>query len=77
MAKLVDANDVMFTPFEPKIKHRYIMQIDGVPAYLVKTANRPQITFEEVQLDHMNVRRWVKGKGVWQQMKIIPMGYLQ
>ena len=70
MAKLVDANDVMFTPFEPKIKHRYIMQIDGVPAYLVKTANRPQITFEEVQLDHMNVRRWVKGKGVWQQMQI-------
>lgn len=70
MAKLVDANDVMFTPFEPKIKHRYIMQIDGVPAYLIKTANRPQITFEEVQLDHMNVRRWVKGKGVWQQMQI-------
>jgi len=70
MAKLIDANDIMFTPFEPKIKHRYIMQIDGVPAYLIKTANRPQITFEEVQLDHMNVRRWVKGKGVWQQMQI-------
>jgi len=70
MAKLIDANDIMFTPFEPKIKHRYIMQIDGIPAYLIKTANRPQITFEEVQLDHMNVRRWVKGKGVWQQMQI-------
>mgnify|MGYP001307216175 FL=1 len=70
MAKLIDANDIMFTPFEPKIKHRYIMQVDGIPAYLIKTANRPQITFEEVQLDHMNVRRWVKGKGVWQQMQI-------
>jgi len=70
MAKLVDANDVMFTPFEPKIKHRYLMQIDGIPAYLIKTANRPQITFEEVQLDHLNVRRWVKGKGVWQQLQV-------
>ena len=70
MAKLVDANDVMFTPFEPKIKHRYIMQIDGVPAYLIKTANRPQITFEEVQLDHMNVRRWVKGKGTWETLEV-------
>ena len=23
MAQLVDANDVMFTPFEPKLKHRF------------------------------------------------------
>ena len=70
MAKLVDANDIMFTPFEPKLKNRYIMQIDGIPAYLIKTAARPQITFEEVPLEHMNVKRYVKGKGDWQQMAI-------
>ena len=70
MAKLVEANDVMFTPFEPKIKSRFIMQIDGVPAYLIKTATRPQITFEEVVLDHMNVKRYVKGKGEWQAMSV-------
>mgnify|MGYP001384483169 FL=1 len=69
MAQLVDANDIMFTPFEPKIKQRFLMQIDGIPAYLIKTTNRPQITFEEVQLDHLNVRRWVKGKGVWQTLQ--------
>ena len=70
MAQLVDANDVMFTPFEPKMKMRYIVQIDGVPAYLVKAANRPQITFEEVELHHMNVRRYVKGKGAWQELQV-------
>ena len=70
MAKLVEANDIMFTPFEPKLKSRFIMQIDGVPAYLVKTATRPQITFEEVVLDHMNVKRYVKGKGEWQAMSV-------
>ena len=70
MAKLVDANDIMFTPFEPKMKNRYIMQIDGVPAYLIKTAARPQIVFEEVPLEHMNVKRYVKGKGDWQQLNI-------
>ena len=70
MAELISANDVMFTPFEPKTKNRYLMTIDGVPAYLIKTANRPQITFEEVQLDHMNIRRWVKGKGVWQTLQV-------
>ena len=69
MASLIDANDIMFTPFEPKIKQRFLMQIDGIPAYLIKTMNRPQITFEEVQLDHLNIRRWVKGKGVWQTLQ--------
>ena len=70
MAQLVDANDIMFTPFEPKLKNRYIMQIDGIPAYLIKAAARPQITFEEVALDHMNVKRYVKGKGEWQQLQV-------
>ena len=25
MAELIDANDIMFTPFEPKLKNRFIM----------------------------------------------------
>jgi hypothetical protein len=69
MATLIDANDAMFTPFEPKLKNRYLMQIDGIPAYLVKTTNRPQVTFEEVELHHLNVKRWVKGKADWQQLQ--------
>ena len=70
MAELLEASDIMFTPFEPKLKNRFIMQIDGVPAYMIKTANRPQITFDEVELNHINVKRYVKGKGVWQTMQI-------
>ena len=70
MAELIDANDIMFTPFEPKLKNRFIMNVEGVPAYLIKTANRPQITFEEVTLEHMNVKRWVKGKGAWQTLNV-------
>ena len=56
------------------------MLIDGIPAYLIKTTGRPQITFEEVELNHMNVKRWVKGKGVWDQLEmtlydpIVPSG---
>ena len=70
MAELIDANDIMFTPFEPKIKNRFIVQIDGVPAYMIKTSARPQIDFEEVILEHMNVTRYVKGKGRWQQLQM-------
>ena len=70
MAELASANDIMFTPFEPKLKNRFIMNIDGIPAYVIKTANRPQITFDEVELNHMNVKRYVKGKGAWQTLQI-------
>ena len=42
----LDPSEIMFTPFEPKTKNRFIMYIEGVPAYLIKTANRPQIQFE-------------------------------
>ena len=70
MAELLEANDIMFTPFEPKLQNRFIMQIDGIPAYTIKTMARPQITFEEVPLHHMNTVRYVKGKGEWQELAV-------
>ena len=69
MAELIDANDIMFTPFEPKLKNRFIMQIDGIPAYVIKATTRPQITFETIELDHMNVKRYVKGKATWEAVE--------
>ena len=50
--------------------NRFIVQIDGVPAYTIKSSNRPNIDFEEVELRHMNVKRWVKGVGEWQQLEM-------
>ena len=66
----LDPSEIMFTPFEPKTKNRFIMYIEGVPAYLIKTANRPTITFEEIELDHINVKRYVKGKGAWETLEV-------
>ena len=70
MADLIDPSEIMFTPFEPKTKNRFITYIEGVPAYLIKTANRPTITFEEIELDHINVKRYVKGKGAWETLEV-------
>ena len=67
---VLDPSEIMFTPFEPKTKNRFIMYIEGVPAYLIKTAARPQITFEEIELDHINVKRFVKGKGTWDTLDV-------
>ena len=70
MPVLIDPSEIMFTPFEPKVKTRFIMYIEGIPAYLIRTANRPTITFEEIELDHINVKRYVKGKGAWETLDI-------
>ena len=70
MPDLIDPSEIMFTPFEPKVKNRFIMYIEGIPAYLIKTGNRPAITFEEIVLDHINVKRYVKGKGAWDELEI-------
>ena len=70
MAQILDPTEIMFTPFEPKLQNRFIMYVEGVPAYLIKKVSRPTITFEEVVLDHINIQRYVKGKGAWQDLAI-------
>jgi len=70
MAEVLEFNDMFYTNFEPKMKNRYIMEIDGIASYLIKTANRPSIQFEVVTLDHINVKRKLKGKGEWQDVEI-------
>jgi len=65
----LDPSEIMFTPFEPKTKNRFIMYIEGVPAYLIKSANRPSLQFEEIILDHINVKRYVKGKATWETVE--------
>jgi hypothetical protein len=52
------------------MKNRYVMEIDGIQSYLVKAAARPSIQFEVITLDHINVKRKLKGKGEWQDITI-------
>ena len=70
MPELLEPQDIMFTPFEPKLKNRFIMQIDGINAYLIKAMNRPSLENDEVILEHMNTTRYVKGKSRWQPLDI-------
>lgn len=70
MAEVLEFNDMFYTNFEPKMKNRFILEVDGIQSYLIKQANRPSISFETVTLDHINVNRKLKGKGTWQPIDI-------
>ena len=71
MAELLDPTEIFYTAYEPKMANRFIMYIEGIPAYLIKAASRPTIQFEEIVLDHINVKRYIKGKGAWQPIDIM------
>ena len=65
---ILNTNEMMFTAFEPKLQNRFVMFIDGIPAYLIKKISRPSISFGEVVLDHINVKRKIKGKANWENI---------
>ena len=70
MPDVLSAQEIFFTTFEPKVKNRYIWYIDGIPSFLVKAANRPRVQFETITLDHINVKRFLKGKATWQPVEL-------
>ena len=65
---ILETNEMMFTAFEPKLQNRFLMKIDGIPSYLIKKIARPSITFGEIVLDHINVKRKIKGKANWENI---------
>ena len=67
---VLDASEIMFTAFEPKVQNRFIMYIDGIPAYLIKKASSPSFEANEIILDHINTYRKIKGKVKWQDMTL-------
>jgi hypothetical protein len=67
---VLDPNEIMFTAFEPKVTNRFIMYIDGIPSYLVKSATSPSFTDGVIKLDHINTYRKIRGKREWQNMTL-------
>ena len=65
-------NEMFDTAFswEPKRQHQFIMEVQGIPSYLIKTSAKPSMTNGEVALDMINVKRYVKGKSEWNDISI-------
>ena len=70
MADVLSFDKIFYTNFEPKLANRFIMEIDGIPSFMVKTANRPKLESEVVELDHINLKRKIKGKSNWTDITI-------
>ena len=70
MAETLDVTSMIPNKFEPKRKNRWVLMIEGIDAYILKTAARPQISTEEVAIPFINSTRYLAGKTTFGQMNV-------
>jgi len=70
MAETLDVTSMIPNKFEPKRKNRWVLMIEGIDAYIIKTAARPQITTEEVPVPFINSTRYLAGKTTFSTMGV-------
>jgi uncharacterized iron-regulated protein len=70
MAEVLSVQQMLADTFEPKRKFRWILAINGIDAFTAKTASRPQVVFDETVVEYINQKRYLSGKGTWQQLKL-------
>jgi len=62
MATTLPVADMLPNKFEPKRKFRWIFAIEGIDAFLMKSAARPNVTIGESTLEYINSKRYLAGK---------------
>lgn len=71
MAEVLDVSSLLPNRFEPKRKNRWVLQIEGVDAFLLKTASRPTVTTEEIEMPFVNSVRYLAAKTRFNTINII------
>ena len=67
---VLDPNEIFFTAFEPKVKNRFIMYVDGIPSYVIKKIGPVSVEMGEIKLNHINVYRKIKGRAAWADIEM-------
>jgi len=67
---VLDSKDILFEAFEPQLTNRFVMNIDGIPAYLIKGVNAPGYTADVVTLFHINSYRKLRGRVTWDSLTL-------
>ena len=62
MAETLSVADMLPNKFEPKRKFRWVFAIEGIDAFLLKSAARPSFSIGEQEIQFINSRRYVAGK---------------
>lgn len=70
MAETLSVTEMIPNKFEPKRKNRWIFAIEGIDAFILKTAARPSFTIGEQEINFINAKRYIAGKMTFDQMSV-------
>jgi hypothetical protein len=70
MADLLNSNEIFYRSFEPQVKNRFILYMDGIPSFMIKKVKLPTVKSEKKTLDHINTQRYYKGKTTWDSVSM-------
>jgi hypothetical protein len=70
MAETLDVTSMLPQKFEPKRKSQFILQIEGIDAYLVSKTARPKVTTEALEIPFMNSRRYIAKETKFEEMAV-------
>ena len=70
MAETLSVTDMLPNRFEPKRQFRWVLAIEGIDAYLLKSAARPSVSTEPVELPFINATRYLAGRTVFETIDI-------
>ena len=62
MPETLSVTDMLPNKFEPKRKFRWVFAVEGIDAFLIKTAARPTVNTAEIEIPYLNGQRYIAGK---------------
>ena len=70
MAETLSVAEMIPNKFEPKRKNRWVFAIEGIDAFLMKTASRPTYNTQETTLGFINSTRYLAGKTTFDTIQV-------
>ena len=70
MAETLSVAEMIPNKFEPKRKNRWVFAIEGIDAFLMKSAARPSVSINETTLSYINSTRYMAGKATFGDLSV-------
>ena len=70
MAETLSVAEMIPNKFEPKRKNRWVFAIEGIDAFLMKSAARPSVTIGETTISYINSTRYMAGKATFGDLQV-------
>ncbi len=70
MADTLSVTDMLPNKFEPKRKFRWVFALEGIDSFIIKTAARPTVAIEELEIPFINSTRYIAGKTKFETLSV-------